>query len=166
MNKNDKTPKLTARQRRFIDRYLISMNAADAARHAGYSEKAARQVGQRLLTNADIRAEIDHELNEVHEQQRRALIVLAGAAVSALQDVVINGRGLAKVNAANSILDRSGHKPVDHVKADIDSKVTATMDVTDARLELAEKFDRNFPITGGTPTENLELKPSSSESDS
>ena len=33
--------KMTARQRRFCDEYLISLNATDAAIKAGYSEKTA-----------------------------------------------------------------------------------------------------------------------------
>jgi phage terminase small subunit len=37
--------KLTPKQERFIQEYLIDCNATGAARRAGYSEKAAEQVG-------------------------------------------------------------------------------------------------------------------------
>ena len=43
--------RLTERQRRFVEEYLISGNAADAARKAGYSDRVARSLGQRLLTD-------------------------------------------------------------------------------------------------------------------
>lgn len=36
--------------------YASCGNAAEAARRAGYSEKTARQQGERLLTNVDILA--------------------------------------------------------------------------------------------------------------
>lgn len=51
--------KFTARQNAFIDHYLDCLNATKAATRAGYSEKTARQIGARLLSDVDIRAEID-----------------------------------------------------------------------------------------------------------
>ena len=36
--------KLTAKQQRFCDEYLIDLNATQAAIRAGYSEKTARQI--------------------------------------------------------------------------------------------------------------------------
>lgn len=49
---------LRGRQKRFADFYLELGNAAEAARKAGYSEKAATGQGSRLLANADILAYI------------------------------------------------------------------------------------------------------------
>lgn len=45
---------LTERQRRFVEAYLASPNATQAAITAGYSKKTAKSQGQRLLTNVDI----------------------------------------------------------------------------------------------------------------
>lgn len=45
---------LTDKQALFVREYLACLNAAEAARRAGYSEHTARQQGQRLLTNVDI----------------------------------------------------------------------------------------------------------------
>lgn len=50
--------KLTAKQARFKDEYLIDNNATQAAIRAGYSKKTAKSQGQRLLTNVDIKAAI------------------------------------------------------------------------------------------------------------
>lgn len=47
---------LPPKQRLFVEEYLACLNAAEAARRAGYSEKTARQQGQRLLTNVDVAA--------------------------------------------------------------------------------------------------------------
>jgi phage terminase small subunit len=51
--------KLTAKQERFVEEYLIDLNATAAARRAGYSEKTARSQGQRLLTNVDLQAALE-----------------------------------------------------------------------------------------------------------
>ena len=48
------TSKLTDKQKTFCEEYLIDLNATKAAIRAGYSEKTAKQIGSRLLTNVDI----------------------------------------------------------------------------------------------------------------
>ena len=40
---------LTPKQRRFVEEYLIDLNATAAARRAGYSEKTADRIGPELL---------------------------------------------------------------------------------------------------------------------
>ncbi|MGC0154838.1 terminase small subunit [Chromobacterium vaccinii] len=51
--------KLTPKQKRFVDEYLIDLNATQAAIRSGYSEKTARQIGEENLTKPDIRAAIE-----------------------------------------------------------------------------------------------------------
>lgn len=46
--------KLNDRQQKFCDEYLIDLNATQAAIRAGYSEKTAYSMGQRLLKNVEI----------------------------------------------------------------------------------------------------------------
>lgn len=50
--------KLTPRQQRFVDEYLIDLNATQAAIRAGYSAKTAEQQGPRLLGNVGVAAAI------------------------------------------------------------------------------------------------------------
>jgi phage terminase small subunit len=45
---------LTPKQRLFVAEYLKDLNATQAAIRAGYSERTAKQQGQRLLTNVDV----------------------------------------------------------------------------------------------------------------
>lgn len=45
--------KLTEKQKRFIDYYIETGNATEAARRAGYSEKTAKQIGSENLTKLD-----------------------------------------------------------------------------------------------------------------
>lgn len=45
---------LTPKQQRFVEEYLIDLNATQAAIRAGYSEKTANEQGSRLLANVSI----------------------------------------------------------------------------------------------------------------
>lgn len=45
---------LNPRQQRFVDEYLIDLNATQAAVRAGYSKKTAEQIGSRLLRNVKV----------------------------------------------------------------------------------------------------------------
>jgi phage terminase small subunit len=49
---------LNDRQQRFINEYLIDLNATAAAKRAGYSEKTAHSQGPRLLENVEIQEEL------------------------------------------------------------------------------------------------------------
>lgn len=50
-----KPKKLTLKQQRFADEYIISGNATQAAIEAGYSEKTARFIGNENLTKLKIK---------------------------------------------------------------------------------------------------------------
>lgn len=50
--------KLSDKQERFCEEYLIDLNATQSAIRAGYAEKSARTQGSRLLTNDDIQKRI------------------------------------------------------------------------------------------------------------
>jgi phage terminase small subunit len=50
--------KISPKAARFVDAYIVSLNATSAAKEAGYSAKTAKSQGQRLLTNVDIAAAI------------------------------------------------------------------------------------------------------------
>ena len=53
---NDPEMPLTTKQWRFVDEYLLDMNATAAARRAGYGERSAAQNGQRANVAAAIEA--------------------------------------------------------------------------------------------------------------
>lgn len=56
--------KLTAKQQRFCDEYLIDLNATQAAIRAGYSKRSARQIADLNMSKHDIRAYIDARMAE------------------------------------------------------------------------------------------------------
>ena len=50
--------KLTPKQQRFVEEYLVDCNATQAAIRAGYSEKTAKAIGSENLTKPDVAAAI------------------------------------------------------------------------------------------------------------
>ena len=52
------TDKLTAKQERFVEEYIVDLNATQAAIRAGYSEKTARQTGSENLSKPYIQEAI------------------------------------------------------------------------------------------------------------
>lgn len=60
---------LTAKQRKFIDNYVVSGNATQAAINAGYAKKTARQIGQQNLSKVYIKAEIEKRMKEIESEK-------------------------------------------------------------------------------------------------
>lgn len=56
--------KLTAKQKRFCDEYLIDLNATQAAIRAGYSKKTANRIGTENLSKPVIKQYIDARMAE------------------------------------------------------------------------------------------------------
>jgi len=50
---------LTKKRQLFIDWYIKTHNASEAARKAGFSERIANRTGSFLMSNEDVKAEID-----------------------------------------------------------------------------------------------------------
>jgi phage terminase small subunit len=74
---------LTVKQQRFVDEYLIDLNATQAAIRVGYSKKTADQQASRLLTNVKVR---DYLAQRQEERAQRTEIT---------QDMVL--KELAKI---------------------------------------------------------------------
>lgn len=56
--------RMTAKQKSFCDEYLIDLNATQAAIRAGYSKKAARQVGNENMSKPYIKNCIEERMQE------------------------------------------------------------------------------------------------------
>ena len=91
--------KLTSKQQRFCDEYLIDLNATQAAIRAGYSKKTARQIAQETLTKPYIKEYIDARMAEKEKQLiadqdevlRYLTSVLRGTSTSS--EIVVEGTG-------------------------------------------------------------------------
>ncbi len=84
--------KLTAKQQRFCDEYLIDLNATQAAIRAGYSVKTANEQGSQLLAKLSIQEVIGKEMAERSKRtginQDRVVLELAKLAFVNIADVV------------------------------------------------------------------------------
>jgi phage terminase small subunit len=59
---------VTPKQKRFCDEYLIDTNATQAAIRAGYSEKTAYSIGQRLLKDVEVAAYIKERAEQINNK--------------------------------------------------------------------------------------------------
>lgn len=82
--------KLTAKQQRFADEYIVDLNGTQAAIRAGYSEKTATVQAARLLTNVNVQHYIQKRKQERMERteitQDMVLYELAAIAFSNASD--------------------------------------------------------------------------------
>jgi phage terminase small subunit len=60
------TTELTAKQRRFVAEYLLDLNATQAAKRAGYSNRTANEQGARLLANVSVQAAVHQGLAKIN----------------------------------------------------------------------------------------------------
>lgn len=85
-------PRLTQKQKTFIEEYLIDLNGTQAAIRAGYSPESARQIAEENMTKPYIRARIDEALAERSKRtgvnQDRIIMELARIALVNPADVI------------------------------------------------------------------------------
>lgn len=83
---------MNKKQQRFVDEYLIDLNATQAAIRAGYSVKTANEQGARLLANVSISNAIAKEMAERSKRtgvnQDRVVIELAKVAFGNISDCI------------------------------------------------------------------------------
>lgn len=112
--------KLTAKQKRFCDEYLIDLNATQAAIRAGYSKKYANTNVTKLLQNTTIKQYIDARMAEKEKELiadqdevlRYLTSVLRGESQST--ELVVEGTGEG-CSEARTILKEPSEK--DRLKA-------------------------------------------------
>ena len=84
---------LTAKQSRFVDEYLVDLNATQAALRAGYSQRTAGQIGDENLKKPEIQSAIQQRMQERQARtQITADLVLrevASIALAPLGDEVV-----------------------------------------------------------------------------
>ena len=95
--------KLTEKQRRFVDEYLIDLNATQAAIRAGYSVKTAREQASQNLTKLNIQQAISEKMAERSKRtgvnQDRIVLELAKIAFVNAADVIDSEDATIKAGA-------------------------------------------------------------------
>lgn len=89
--------KLTLKQQRFADEYIISGNAEEAAITAGYSEKYARGNAYKLVAKSGVESYIKERLKELDNKsiakQEEVLQYLTSVMRGELEEEVLYGIG-------------------------------------------------------------------------
>lgn len=60
---------MTIKQKKFADEYIISGNAYQSLKNAGYSENYAKSDGCKILENPSVKSYIDERLKELEDKQ-------------------------------------------------------------------------------------------------
>lgn len=117
--------KLTIKQKRFVDEYIISANATDAAIKAGYSKRTAKSIGAENLTKPDIVNALREKEREIQSkkiakqeevleyltsilrnEQTQQTLIGVGKGVQAITDIELSAAD--KIKAAELIGKRFG----------------------------------------------------------
>ena len=77
---------MTKKQKRFVEEYLIDLNATQAAIRAGYSPKTANEQGARLLANVSI----SHAVAKAEAERSKRTGINADRVVKELARIAFN----------------------------------------------------------------------------
>lgn len=154
---------LTEKQRRFVDEYLVDLNAEQAAIRAGYSPKNAAAYGYRLRQTPEVQAEIRRaqrrRQRRVEITQDRVLQEYARLAFFDPRKLFApdgSPKSIAELDedtaAALTGLDLEEREPVGHVKKYRLANKLAALDSVARYLGMldkkgAQKPDGDDPIT-------------------
>jgi phage terminase small subunit len=123
---------LTPKQQRFVDEYLIDLNATQAAIRSGYSEKTAAEQSSRLLSKAKIAEAVAARqaaiAGTLGVTQERIVSELAKIAFADIRKAVSWGRSPIDGTSENASPNGLGIYPVELVPSDkIDDDTAAAV---------------------------------------
>ncbi len=133
---------LTTKQKKFVDEYLITASATEAARRAGYSAHSARYQGSKLLRNVEINFAIEERRNMMENEK-----ILTATQLQEFLSAVI--RGEVKDEQLMTRLIGGGCSVVEN------HKFTAAVKDRLRAVELLGKLIGAFDKTGANDTANI-----------
>lgn len=104
--------KLTIKQSRFVDEFIISGNATQAAIKAGYSKKTANRIATENLSKPVIKAEIDKRNAEIKSQKTADMTEVMEYLTS-----VMRGEQTESVATAKGVYENVEVSAKDRIKA-------------------------------------------------
>ena len=90
---------LTPKQQRFVEEYLIDLNATQAAIRAGYSEKTAQEQSSRLLSNVMVQEAVQKAKNKLSERTELTVDMVVQGLLKEAQDYAEGSTQSARVSA-------------------------------------------------------------------
>ena len=91
--------KLTPKQQRFVEEYLIDLNATQAAIRAGYSEKTAYSVGHENLKKPEIQKAIEEAQEKLSNKAQVTVEMVVQGLLNEAQDYAEGSTQSARVSA-------------------------------------------------------------------
>ena len=108
-------PKLTVKQQKFVDFYIQSCNASEAARRAGYSPKTADKIGFENLKKPEVQAVLATRLKQLESER----IAKDKEILEYLTSIM---RGEAEEEVVMNIGTGKGFSKAEKVKAQVGAK--------------------------------------------
>src|SRR5690606_36988425 len=90
---------LTPKQQRFVEEYLIDLNATQAAIRAGYSEKTAYSVGHENLKKPEIQKAIEEAQSKLSNKTQVTVEMVVQGLLKEAQDYAEGSTQSARVSA-------------------------------------------------------------------
>lgn len=129
--------KLTAKQKKFVEEYLIDLNATQAAIRAGYSAESAKEIGCENLTKPNVKVEIDKAIAERSRRtginQDRVLRELAKIAFVNPGDVINLNQATVKLDAKEEDLAAIASVKIKNIP-------TEDGEITEREIKLCDKL--------------------------
>ena len=129
--------KLTAKQKKFVEEYLIDLNATQAAIRAGYSPDTANEIGSQNLAKLSIKNEIDKAIAERSRRtginQDRVLRELAKIAFVNPGDVINLNQATVKSDAKEEDLAAIASVKIKNIP-------TEDGEITEREIKLCDKL--------------------------
>ena len=91
--------KLTPKQQRFVEEYLIDLNATQAAIRAGYSEKTAKEIGSENLTKPNIAKAIAEAQEKLSNKAQVTVEMVVQGLLNEAKDLSESSTQSARVSA-------------------------------------------------------------------
>ena len=90
---------LTPKQQRFVEEYLIDLNATQAAIRAGYSEKTAKEIGSENLTKPNIAKAIAEAQEKLSNKAQVTVEMVVQGLLNEAKDLSEGSTQSARVSA-------------------------------------------------------------------
>lgn len=153
--------KLTEKQKRFIDYYIETGNASEAARRAGYSEKIANRIGTENLSKPVIKEAITVRLKALEDKRiakaDEVLKFLTATLRGEVKDVQIVVVGTGEGCSEASLVETRA--PVrDRIKAaeNLLKRYPSDMDTKEQQLKLA-KLEQELKDAGQDDDNDVQI---------
>ena len=119
--------KLTPKQQRFVEEYMIDLNATQAAIRAGYSSRRAKEIGYENLTKPHLEIELEKRIASLNKKAQMKA-----------EDVIQRLSDEANADLADLFDDNNSLKPINKWPKVFRTGLVTTVDVDQIKVHGVE----------------------------